>query len=466
MNVSYKQAWRAKEKTKLNICEDVSHTYKLLPWLCNHLKDSNSGTIAEWTCDADGNFKQLFIAYGCSVNGFLLGYCPIIAVDSSFLSVPYRGALYSATAFNADDEMYPLTFGILSSENYEDWLWFLQHLKELIGSLKITIISDRHTVLLESVGEVFGIENHSHYFTHLKENFGNQATRKNMGGKKGKEDALQLLNAIAYARLDEDYDIAIANLAAFSSHLAMWVEETEPEHWAMSKFPNKHWDKITSNLTESFNAWVCKEHHHSAIDFVHEHRNKLGTLLHKHEEEMKNWKQPVGPNIEKKLKENISRSLSTVVYPYMTNKFLVRTGNADISVDLLARECTCQYWQMLGIPCEHACAAIRTMGDNVYSFVDECYLLSTKQRIYNDGLKPVNTHDMPAIDSDGIVQFNVSDCTLVSLKPPKTRRPAGRPREKRIESNHIKKRSLHCSLCLEEGHNRGTCKNPNPGAQI
>ncbi|KAK9289534.1 hypothetical protein L1049_007689 [Liquidambar formosana] len=172
MNVSYKQAWRAKEKTKMNFCGDVSHTYKLLPWLCNSLKDSNPGTIAEWTCDADLNFKQLFIAYGCSVNEFLLGCRPIIAVNSSFLSAPYRGALYSATAFNADDEMYPLAFGILSYENYEDWLWFLQHLKGLIGSLKVTIISDRHNALLESVGEVFGIQNHSHCFTHLKENFG------------------------------------------------------------------------------------------------------------------------------------------------------------------------------------------------------------------------------------------------------------------------------------------------------
>ncbi|KAK9290258.1 hypothetical protein L1049_008425 [Liquidambar formosana] len=111
----------------------------------------------------------------------------------------------------------------------------------------------------------------------------------------------------------------------------------------MSKFPNKRWDKITSNLAESFNSWVRKERHHSVIHFVHEHRNKLGTLLHKHAEEMKNWKQLVGPNIEKKLKENISRSLSMVVYP-MTNKFLVKIGNANISVDLLARECTCQYW--------------------------------------------------------------------------------------------------------------------------
>ncbi|KAK9282519.1 hypothetical protein L1049_005439 [Liquidambar formosana] len=186
MNVSYKQAWQTKEKTKLNIRGDVSHTYKLLPWLCNHLKDSNPSTTAEWTCDADGNFKQLFIAYGCSVNRFLLGCHPIIVVDSSFLSRPYRGALYMAARFNADDEMYLHSFGILSSENYEDWLWFLQHLKGSIGSLKVTFIADRHTALLESVGEVFGIQNQSHCFTDLKENFRKQATRKNMGRKKRK----------------------------------------------------------------------------------------------------------------------------------------------------------------------------------------------------------------------------------------------------------------------------------------
>ncbi|RVW19757.1 hypothetical protein CK203_113351 [Vitis vinifera] len=70
-----------------------------------------------------------------------------------FGSGPYGGVLFSAIAYDANDSMFPLAFRVMSSENYEDWLWFLEKLKMVMGNKKVIIISDRHPALIRSVLE-------------------------------------------------------------------------------------------------------------------------------------------------------------------------------------------------------------------------------------------------------------------------------------------------------------------------
>ena len=74
----------------------------------------------------------------------------------------------------------------------------------------------------------------------MKENFASFFNRQNIREKNGKEDILLLLDNIAYARLDIDYNEAFENLVCFNEDLGRWVAKNNPEHWAMSKFPKKH----------------------------------------------------------------------------------------------------------------------------------------------------------------------------------------------------------------------------------
>ena len=49
---------------------------------------------------------------------------------------------------------------------------------------------------------------------------------------------------------------------------------------------------------------------------------------------------------------------------------------------------------------------------------------------------------------------------LLSCSPtPHVRRPPGRPRQRRIESQFSHKRAIHCSRCNGIGHNRSKCNN-------
>ena len=148
--MTYNQAWHLKEKAKERIYGAPRESYTFVPWLCHRLREINPGTIAEYTSD-EGHFMQLFIAHAFSIQGFIKGCRPVLAIDSCHLSGPYNRALLSAIAYDADDGMFPLALGVVSSENYEDWYWFLEKLKGVLDGKEVVIISDRHQGILRSV---------------------------------------------------------------------------------------------------------------------------------------------------------------------------------------------------------------------------------------------------------------------------------------------------------------------------
>lgn len=73
---------------------------------------------------------------------------------------------------------------------------------------------------------------------------------------------------------------------------------------------------------------------------------------------------------------------------------------------------------------------------------------------------PIETHDMPKERPSDTSTHDMEHEEF--LYPPTTKRPPGRPKVKRIESQFMDKRSYQCANCNGVGHNRATCKNLNP----
>ena len=78
---------------------------------------------------------------------------------------------------------------------------------------------------------------------------------------------------------------------------------------------------MTTNLAESFTAWLKNESHHSICTFMMEHIIKLSGMLVKHKEEGKHWKGSIGPKIEENLMKNIIKGEGYEVSPFMNSKF-------------------------------------------------------------------------------------------------------------------------------------------------
>ena len=115
MCLTYVQAWHIKKKAKEIIYGQPKNFYKLLPWMCERIKKCNPGSVVELTHSSDGYFEQLFIAHEVSIIGFLSECRPVIAIDSSHMSGPYGGALFSVTSYDANDNMFQIAYGVMSS---------------------------------------------------------------------------------------------------------------------------------------------------------------------------------------------------------------------------------------------------------------------------------------------------------------------------------------------------------------
>ena len=131
--------------------------YKLLPWLCAAITRANPNSRA--FVELDGcRFKQMFVALGASLNGFIIGCRNILFMDGAHLCGPYEGSLLGAVGLDADNHLLDVAYAIVLSDNNEDWVWFLSNVRECLGGLQPVVMSNRNKALLHAVPKLFGID--------------------------------------------------------------------------------------------------------------------------------------------------------------------------------------------------------------------------------------------------------------------------------------------------------------------
>jgi len=112
MKMTYMQAWRAREYVHLLVMGRPEDHYKVLPWMCVAIVRANPDSRA--FCEVEGSrFKRMFVAYGASLNGFILGCRKMLFVDGTHLSGPYEGTLMAATALDADNHLFDVAYAVV-----------------------------------------------------------------------------------------------------------------------------------------------------------------------------------------------------------------------------------------------------------------------------------------------------------------------------------------------------------------
>ncbi|KAI5400993.1 hypothetical protein KIW84_065723 [Lathyrus oleraceus] len=133
-----------------------------------------------------------------------------------------------------------------------------------------------------------------------------------------------------------------------------------------------------------------------------------------------------------------------VTHSYNTHEFIV---------DIAKRSCSCNFWELVGIPCRHAVAALSYRKQNPDEFVDACYTREKFALCYGFSVSPINGQDMwPEVEMEPPL-------------PPAYKNGPGRPKKIRIresgEDGARKRRSgvaYKCTKCDNFGHNAMTCK--------
>lgn len=257
VDVSYRKAWLGVEKARGFVYGDYTKSFKELTWFVEAFRGSNPDSVCDLERDEFDRFKRLFVGFAACKHGF--NFClPLIFVDGTFLKGTHKGCLLSACAKDGNQGLYPLCLAMVDSENSENWLWFMNKLRDFLDwDREIVFISDRHEGLLRAVESVFPGSPHSYCLVHLKANL-----RKHMGGleTKRKKHIMALFHRCAYAPTVTKFDKLLSKLKADGGQKVIdFLSTLANDHWCHPYFVGKRYGELTSNLVESFNSWIKKE---------------------------------------------------------------------------------------------------------------------------------------------------------------------------------------------------------------
>lgn len=175
IHVHYKRVYMGKDLALNQLYGNWDSSFDNLFRFKEEIERSCPGSfvvIDHHTVNGTIRFKSLFFALKPCIDGFLGGCRPYLAIDSTFLTGRFKGQLATACAVDGHNWMYPVAFGVMDSETNDNWIWFMQRLREAIGSPRgLTICTDAGVPIMAGVKGVFPEVEHRECMFHLVNNF-------------------------------------------------------------------------------------------------------------------------------------------------------------------------------------------------------------------------------------------------------------------------------------------------------
>lgn len=113
------------------------------------LSKSNKDGRFELHVEVGVVFRAMYIGFSGLRRGFMEGCRKVIGLDGAFLKTYLGGILLSAVGTNGNNQMYPIAWIVVDSENEVCWSWFIKILVEDLNlgeGVGITVISDQQKV--------------------------------------------------------------------------------------------------------------------------------------------------------------------------------------------------------------------------------------------------------------------------------------------------------------------------------
>lgn len=448
IQLNYFQAWRGKEIAKEQLQGSYKEAYNQLPFFCEKIMETNPGSLATFTTKEDSSFHRLFVSFHASLYGFQQGCRPLLFLDSIPLKSKYQGTLLASTAADGDDGVFPVAFAVVDAESDDNWHWFLLQLKSALStSCPITFVADRQKGLRESIADIFTGSYHAYCLRYLTEQFIRDL--KGQFSHEVKRLMVEDFYAAAYATTPESFQRSIESIKSISLEAYNWIVQSEPLNWANSYFHGARYNHMASNFGELFYSWASDAHELPITQMVDVIRGKIMELIYTRRADSIQWLTRLTPSMEENLKKENHKVPPLQVLLSAGSTFEVR-GDTIEMVDIDHWDCSCKGWQLTGLPCCHAIAVLGCMGRSPYDYCSRYFTTESYRLTYSESVNPIPNADVPVLKD--------SSQLTVTVTPPPTRRPPGRPTTKRYGSQEVVKRQLQCSRCKGHGHNKSTCK--------
>ncbi|CAL2257564.1 unnamed protein product [Prunus armeniaca] len=387
---------------------------------------------------------MIYICLAATKKGFIDALRPVVGLDACHIKGQHPGQLLSAVGVDPNNGVYPIAYAVAEAENYATWTWFLELLAVDLGienSNGYVFITDRQNGLIDAVGDMFPNFEHRHCLKYLHANF-------ILAGHKG----LVLKQHIKAAARK------MKKLQDLSERTFDWLSRLDPMQWCRSHFrTHSKCDILLNNMCEAFNRSILDVRDKPIIIILERIRYYIMLLMATKREVMEKWAYDVGPRVFATLEKLKQQSAWCIPSLVEESKYEVKCfGGTQVVVDLRNRSCSCRQWDITGIPCKHAYAAMGQLNGNHISYVHDYYKKEAFMKAYKPMVHPMASQDLRA------------KTNFPPLLPPKFHKQLGRPKKTRISSTcepspssnpkakHFPRYNLKikCSICKQPGHNK------------
>ena len=285
-----------------------------------------------------------------------------------------------------------------------------------------------------------------HLYSNYKKKFGGGIVIRNLMMRAAKATYYQGWEA----KMEE---LKKVNLAAYE-----WLVAIPRHSWckhAFSVYPRC--DVLMNNLSESFNSTILLARDKPIITMMEWIRSYLMTRFATLREKFAAYPGVVMPKPSKRLDREVEKSGNWIAVWSGDAIFEVTQGFTmeKFVVDLTNHRCSCYFWDLVGIPCRHAIAAINYKLEQPEDYVHRFYKREAYEACYGPHISPINGQQL----------WPKTNAT--PLLPPTYKAPPGRPKKlRRREADENVSHSkagkkpvkMKCSKCNQYGHNIRGCR--------
>nr|GEZ50748.1 transposase, MuDR, plant [Tanacetum cinerariifolium] len=337
---------------------------------------------------------------------------PVNSVD---IEVEHIGTGIPPYFKNANNQMFPLAWGIVETESRSSWTWFLEHLKVDIKTKdggEWTFMSDKQKGLLNVVQAIFPKVEHRLCACHI------------------------------YANWYSDFRGEQMKLAFYLVAKAFFKSGTKC-------------DCVDNNITKAWNFVLISARSMPIISMNESIREYLMQRRIQRIKFASKWRLDYGPNLMVIVNENCAAGCKWKIKWNGADEFQVYYGRTQDCVYIGDKTCGCGAWQLCGFPCCHATAAIRSRSKNPFDYLDQCYSKEKFIAAYKHPIKVVGSEEF------------WPNSGRAELSPPLPKPMPGRPKKARRRRKYEPKKSktklcrhgrdMHCGNCDSNTHNSKTC---------
>ena len=298
-------------------------------------------------------------------------YCrPVIGLDGTFLKhSSLQGLILTAVGRDPNNQIYLIAWAVVTSENNDNWQWFIQRLKIDLGlgmGEQVTIISDQHKGLIHGVAVELPRAEHRACARHIYSNL----------KKLHKSDTLKpLFWRVASSYNEADYEKNLENLKQLDPLAADDLLKKDPTSWCRAFFRIGSCCSDThNNFTESYNRTLKIARKKPFIQMLELIRRDAMQRIATRSKTDNNTPGLYTKKARKEVKKSCDEAQYCYSYCSTGGEFEIVEFSNGYTVNLPSRSCTCRKWDLSGIPCRHAVSAIRENGMEVDDYISDYYL--------------------------------------------------------------------------------------------